>query len=90
MRLKELKQLVEISYKEFKKSTDASPKQKIGNSVRMIHKKINEISQLVKYSSRLKNEVGINEEYGKTIGKHMTKISEKLNHLSNQFRNLSN
>lgn len=90
MKLKELRQLVEISYRDFKKSTDASPKQKIGNSIKLIHKKINEISQLVKYSSKLKEEMGVNEEYSKAVGNSMTKISEKLIDLSNRFKKLNN
>lgn len=90
MKLKDLKHLVEISYNDFKKSTDANPKQKIGNSVKLIHKKLSEIKRLVKYNVRLKEEMGINEEYGKLTKTSMNKIAEELIQLSNQFRNLSN
>lgn len=83
--------LKEISYREYKRSTDATPKQKIGNAMKLIRKKINEIKKLVYYNSKLKEEMGVaSGDYWKSTQKDLHEIAEQLNHLSNQLRNLSN
>lgn len=89
--LTERANLNEISYRAYKKDTDATPKQKIGNAMKLIKKKINEIKKLVDYNSRLKEEMGVGaNDYWKSTQSQLHSIAEDLNQLSNKFRNLGN
>jgi hypothetical protein len=88
---KKQESLNEVSYNEYKKSTDATPKQKIGNSMRTVARKINEINKLIKYNKKLKEDMGMgSEKYWKSTKSTLSKLSEKIKTLNTEIINLGN
>lgn len=84
-----LDQINEISYRQYMRQTDATPKQKINNSLKEMKKKVREIEQIARHNIRLKNEMDVNSgDYWKSTSKHLNYISEKLIKVSNQLKEL--
>lgn len=82
--------LSEITYNQFK-NEDKKPRQKIGGTIKLIRKRMNEIKKLVQYNAQLKEEMGMGSgDYWKSTRKDLHELSEQLHHLSNQIRNLGN
>ena len=66
-----------------------SPSQTVNGTIKEVAKKLQEIEQLVKYTSRLKNESGIaGSTYGKSTHSALRKISERLLKISERVRSL--
>tara|TARA_A100000172_G_scaffold40662_1_gene24824 strand:+ start:1282 stop:2010 length:729 start_codon:yes stop_codon:yes gene_type:complete len=66
-----------------------SPSQTVNGSIKEVAKKLQEIEQIVKYTSRLKNESGIaGSTYGKSTHSALRKISERLLKISERVRSL--
>ena len=83
--------LNEVSYREFRKNTEATPKQKIGNSMREVARKINEINKLIKYNKKLKEDMGIGSgKYWKSTKNTLSRLSEKIKTLNTEIINLGN
>ena len=82
-------QLIE-SYKNFALGDSKStPDKKVKETIKEVSKKLQEIEQLVRYSSRLKTESGLSREgYGPSVDKALTKISERLVKISERVRAL--
>jgi DNA-binding ferritin-like protein len=82
-------QLIE-SYRKF--TTDdakMSPEQKVKRTIKDVAIKLQEIEQLVNYSSRLKTESGLSRDgYGKSVNTALTKISERLTKIAERVRAL--
>jgi hypothetical protein len=84
-------QLNEVSYREYKKSTDATPKQKIGNSMRMVEQKLKEIEKLIKYNKKLKEDMGLGSgKYWASTRKTLARLSEKIKVIQTEIINLGN
>lgn len=67
----------------------SSPAQTVNGTIKEVAKKLQEIEQLVKYTSRLKNESGIaGSTYGKSTNTALNKISERLLKISERVRSL--
>jgi hypothetical protein len=85
------RKLNEVSYREFRKNTEATPKQKIGNSMKEVAKKINEINKLIKYNKKLKEDMGMGSgKYWKSTKNALAKLSEKIKTLNNDILQLGN
>jgi hypothetical protein len=86
---KKYEQLIE-SYKKFALGDSKStPDKKVKETIKEVSKKLQEIEQLVRYSSRLKTESGLSREgYGPSVDKALTKISERLIKISERVRAL--
>jgi len=86
---KKYEQLIE-SYKKFALGNSKStPDKKVKETIKEVSKKLQEIEQLVRYSSRLKTESGLSREgYGPSVDKALTKISERLIKISERVRAL--
>lgn len=83
--------LNEVSYREFRKNTEATPKQKIGNSMREVARKINEINKLIKYNKKLKEDMGMGSgKYWKSTKNTLSRLSEKIKTLNTEIINLGN
>lgn len=83
--------LNEVSYREFRKNTEATPKQKIGNSMREVAKKVNEINKLIKYNKKLKEDMGMGSgKYWKSTKNTLARLSEKIKTLNTEIINLGN
>ena len=66
-----------------------TPSQTVNGTIKEVAKKLQEIEQLVKYTSRLKNESGIaGSTYGKSTHSALRKISERLLKISERVRSL--
>jgi len=78
------------SYSRFATGNPKStPSQTVNGTIKEVAKKLQEIEQLVKYTSRLKNESGIaGSSYGKSTHNALNKISERLLKISERVRSL--
>ena len=78
------------SYSKFATGNPKStPSQTVNGTIKEVAKKLQEIEQLVKYTSRLKNESGIaGSTYGKSTNTALNKISERLLKISERVRSL--
>ncbi len=78
------------SYSKFSIGNPKStPSQTVNGTIKEVAKKLQEIEQLVKYTSRLKNESGIaGSTYGKSTQTALKKISERLLKISERVRSL--
>ena len=66
-----------------------TPSQTVNGTIKEVAKKLQEIEQLVRYTSRLKNESGIaGSTYGKSTNNALKKISERLLKISERVRSL--
>ena len=78
------------SYSKFSTGNPKStPSQTVNGTIKEVAKKLQEIEQLVKYTSRLKNESGIaGSTYGKSTHNALKRISERLLKISERVRSL--
>ena len=66
-----------------------TPSQTVNGTIKEVAKKLQEIEQLVRYTSRLKTESGIaGSTYGKSTHSALRKISERLLKISERVRSL--
>jgi len=86
---KKYEKLIE-SYSKFATGNPKStPSQTVNGTIKEVAKKLQEIEQLVKYTSRLKNESGIaGSTYAKSTHNALNKISERLLKISERVRSL--
>ena len=78
------------SYSKFATGNPKStPSQTVNGTIKEVAKKLQEIEQLVRYTSRLKTESGIaGSSYGKSTHNALRKISERLLKISERVRSL--
>ena len=77
----------EVSYKEYKKDESATQKQKVNRAIREINSKLFKIERIVNQNIKLKTEAGVDEnKYWKSTRGNLTKISEKMQRISNRLR----
>ena len=86
---KKYAELIE-SYTKFANGNPKStPSQTVNGTIKEVAKKLQEIEQLVRYTSRLKTESGIaGSTYGKSTKNALHKISERLLKISERVRSL--
>ena len=86
---KKLENVNEGHYHNYRNDDTATPKQKIGLSMREVRDKLNELDKLVKINVRLKNELNVDSKtYWKRTHTAMKKISERLVKLANKVGQL--
>ena len=86
---KKLENVNEGHYHNYRNDDTATPKQKIGLSMREVRDKLNELDKLVKINVRLKNELNVDSKtYWKRTHAAMKKISERLVKLANKVGQL--
>jgi hypothetical protein len=76
------------SYRNFATGdSQITPDKRVKMTIKDIAKKLQEIEQLVNYSTKLKTESGLSRQtYGPSIEKSLTKISERLLKISERVR----
>jgi len=86
---KKYEKLIE-SYKKFALGdSKMTPDKKVKETIKDVSKKLQEIEQLVRFSSRLKTESGLSRDgYGPAVNNALTKISERLVKISERVRAL--
>jgi hypothetical protein len=84
---KKYEELIE-SYRNFATGdSQMTPDKRVKMTIKDIAKKLQEIEQLVNYSTKLKTESGLSRQtYGPSIEKSLTKISERLLKISERVR----
>ena len=86
---KNLKELKEGRYHDWRNDESMTPKQKVGRSMREIRDALNELDKTVKMNLKLKTELNMkSEDYWKNTHKALTKISERLVKMANKVGNL--
>ena len=79
--------LNEVSYKDYKKNTDYSAKQKVNQSIKEVSSKLFKIERIIGQNIRLKTEEGIdNKQYWKSTRKNLYKISERMMRIGEKLR----
>ena len=84
--------LNEVTYSKFKKEVKHRTKSdQLHKAIREVKKKLQEIDRIVEYTSRMKQELSLDEggvSYWKATESNIGKISEMMNHLNNKIKNL--
>ena len=88
---KKKKRVNEVSYSDFKRNTESSPRQKIARGIRQVNKMIKEIEKIVDHNFRLKTELDMNSgTFLKSTNKQIHELGARLKHLENKLREFSN
>ena len=88
---KKKKKVNEVSYGDFKRNTESSPRQKIAKGIRQVNKMIKEIEKIVSHNFRLKTELDMNSgTFLRSTNKQVHEIGARLKHLENKLREFSN
>ena len=88
---KRKKDLNEVSYSDFKRNTESSPRQKIARGIRQVNKMIKEIEKIVAHNFRLKTELDMNSgTFLKSTNKQIHELGARLKQLENKLREFSN
>jgi hypothetical protein len=88
---KKKKEVNEVSYGDFKRNTESSPRQKIAKGIRQVNKMIKEIEKIVEHNFRLKTELDMNSgTFLQSTNKQVHEIGAQLKRLENKIREFSN
>ena len=88
---KKKKEVNEVSYGDFKRNTESSPRQKIAKGIRQVNKMIKEIEKIVEHNFRLKTELDMNSgTFLRSTNKQVHEIGARLKQLENKLREFSN
>ena len=88
---KKKKKVNEVSYGDFKRNTESSPRQKIAKGIRQVNKMIKEIEKIVEHNFRLKTELDMNSgTFLQSTNKQVHEIGAQLKRLENKIREFSN
>jgi hypothetical protein len=76
-------------YHQLRKS-EGTPNQKIGVGIRELRQQLSEMEKFVTWYGKIKNESGLDSaDYWKRTQRHLTKIRERIDKLSQKIRDLS-
>ena len=88
---KKKKKVNEVSYGDFKRNTESSPRQKIAKGIRQVNRMIKEIEKIVSHNFRLKTELDMNSgTFLRSTNKQVHEIGARLKQLENKIREFSN
>ena len=88
---KKKKKVNEVSYGDFKRNTESSPRQKIAKGIRQVNKMIKEIEKIISHNFRLKTELDMNSgTFLSSTNKQIHEIGAQLKRLENKIREFSN
>ena len=81
----------EVSYRDFKRNTESTPRQKIAKGISQVGKMIKEIEKIVNHNFRLKTELDMNSgTFMKSTNKRIHELGAQLKRLENKLREFSN
>ena len=87
MKMAKLTMINEVNYNEYKKDETASSKQKVNRAIKEVNSRLFKIERIISQNIKLKTETGIDEnKYWKSTRENLSKISEKMERLSNKLR----
>jgi hypothetical protein len=88
---KKKKDLNEVSYSDFKRNTESSPRQKIAKGISQVNQMIKEIEKIVSHNFKLKTELDMNSgTFLQSTNKKIHEIGARLKQLENKLREFSN
>ena len=88
---KKKKEVNEVSYGDFKRNTESSPRQKIARGISQVNQMIKEIEKIVSHNFRLKTELDMNSgTFLQSTNKKVHEIGARLKQLENKLREFSN
>ena len=81
----------EVSYRDFKRNTESSPRQKIAKGISQVGKMIKEIEKIINHNFRLKTELDMNSgTFLKSTNKRVHELGARLKRIENKLREFSN
>ena len=81
----------EVSYRDFKRNTESSPRQKIAKGISQVGNMIKEIEKIINHNFRLKTELDMNSgTFMKSTNKRIHELGAHLKRLENKLREFSN
>ena len=81
----------EVSYRDFKRNTESSPRQKIAKGISQVGKMIKEIEKIINHNFRLKTELDMNSgTFMKSTNRRIHELGAQLKRLENKLREFSN
>jgi len=87
VKMSKLMNLSEINYKQYKNDDSLNSKQKVNKAIREVNSKLFKIERIINQNIKLKTEDGIDEtKYWKSTRENLSKISEKMERLSEKLR----
>jgi len=88
---KKKKDINEVSYSDFKRNTESSPRQKIARGISQVSKMIKEIEKIVNHNFKLKTELDMNSgTFLKSTNRKIHELGARLKQLENKLREFSN
>ena len=85
-----MKNLNEVSYREFKKDPTSTPQQKVNRGIMEVNKMLGEMEKIVANNLRLKTEMGVqSNHFWKSTGRRFAKINERMTRIANRLKELS-
>lgn len=81
----------EVSYRDFKRNTESSPRQKIAKGISQVGRMIKEIEKIINHNFRLKTELDMNSgTFLKSTNKRIHELGARLKQIENKLREFSN
>ena len=81
----------EVSYRDFKRNTESSPRQKVARGIRQVNRMIKEIEKIVAHNFRFKTELDMNSgTFLKSTNKQIHELGARLKQLENKLREFPN
>ena len=81
----------EVSYRDFKRNTESTPRQKIAKGISQVGRMIKEIEKIVNHNFRLKTELDMNSgTFMKSTNKRIHELGARLKQIENKLREFSN
>ena len=85
-----MKNLNEVSYREFKKDPTSTPQQKVNRGIAEVNKMLGLMEKIVNNNIRLKTEMGVqSNHFWKSTGRRFAKINERMTRIANRLKELS-
>ena len=79
-----------VSYREYKKDPNSTPKQKVNKGIAEVNKMLSEMEKIVNNNLRLKQETGVDSShFWKSTSGRFAKINERMTRISNRLKELS-
>jgi hypothetical protein len=79
--------LKEASYKEYKRDTSMSSKQKVNKAIKEVASRLYKMERVINQNIKLKTEEGIdNKQYWKSTRNNLYKISERMMRIGEKLR----
>lgn len=84
-----VRNLSEIKYSEYKTDDSKSQRKKINDSIRNVNRELIKIEREINHAMKLKNEIGMGDDFYKSTPKYLRKINERLLRISNKIREIN-